>query len=120
VDQIPLPIRQAVFGNVGTLFSFRVGNSDAEVLQREFANTFIAQQFVDLERFNVFTKILEDGTNAQPFKGVTMQPLGNSVGRATAHVAQSRRKFALKRDGVEKNLNQARTLITPSTIPQMK
>ena len=31
VDQIPLPIRQAVFGNVGTLFSFRVGNTKAEV-----------------------------------------------------------------------------------------
>jgi energy-coupling factor transporter ATP-binding protein EcfA2 len=101
VDQIPLPIRQAVFGNVGTLFAFRVGNTDAEVLQKEFGNTFIAQQFVDLDRFHVFSKILEDGTNTQPFKGVTLRPLDNSAGRAVAHVANSRRKFARNRAEVE-------------------
>ena len=38
VDQIPLPIRQAVFGNVGTLISFRVGASDGEVLQTKFGH----------------------------------------------------------------------------------
>jgi energy-coupling factor transporter ATP-binding protein EcfA2 len=106
VDQIPLPIRQAVFGNVGTLFSFRVGNTDAEALQKEFGNTFIAQQFVDLERFNVFTKILENGTNAQPFKGVTLQPVDNSIGRAVAHVGNSRQKYAESRKKVETRLNR--------------
>ena len=106
VDQIPLPIRQAVFGNVGTLFSFRIGNTDAEVLQKEFANTFIAQQFVDLERFNLFTKILESGTNAQPFKGVTLPPVDNSIGRAIAHVGNSRRKYAERRKNVETRLSQ--------------
>jgi hypothetical protein len=106
VDQIPLPIRQAVFGNVGTLFSFRIGNTDAEVLQKEFANTFIAQQFVDLERFSVFSKILENGTNTQPFKGMTMQPVDNSVGRAVAHVGNSRRRFARNRADVETTLER--------------
>ena len=106
VDQIPLPIRQAVFGNVGTLFSFRIGNTDAEVLQKEFANTFIAQQFVDLERFGVFTKILENGTNQQPFKGATLYPMDNQTGRAIAHVENSRQKFAERRAKVEARLNR--------------
>jgi hypothetical protein len=106
VDQIPLPVRQAVFGNVGTLFSFRVGNTDAEVLQKEFANAFIAQQFVDLERFNVLGKILEDGTNKEPFKGTTLQPLDNSIGRAVAHIANSRQKFATARMRVESKLSK--------------
>ena len=106
VDQIPLPIRQAVFGNVGTLFSFRVGNTDAEVLQKEFANTFIAQQFVDLERFNVLGKILENGTNKEPFKGTTLQPLNNNLGRAVAHIENSRQKFATARTRVESKLSQ--------------
>jgi hypothetical protein len=106
VDQIPLPIRQAVFGNVGTLFSFRIGNTDAEVLQKEFANAYIAQQFVDLEKFSVFTKILEDGTNKEPFKGVTLQPVDNSRGRAIAHVGSSRRKYAEPRKNVETRLNR--------------
>ena len=106
VDQIPLPIRQAVFGNVGTLFSFRIGNTDAEVLQKEFANTFIAQQFVDLERFNLFSKILENGTNAQPFKGVTLPPMANKMRRAVAHIENSRQNFAEPRAKVEARLNR--------------
>ena len=117
VDQIPLPIRQAVFGNVGTLFSFRVGNTDAEVLQKEFANTFIAQQFVDLERFHVFTKILEDGTNKEPFRGVTLQPVDNSRGKAVAHIQKSRHKFATPRTQVENKLNRLPTS-SSDTIPQ--
>jgi hypothetical protein len=44
-------------GNVGTLLAFRVGNTDAEVLQKEFGNEFAAQQFFDLERFQVFGQI---------------------------------------------------------------
>jgi len=106
VDQVPLPIRQAVFGNVGTLFSFRIGNTDAEVLQKEFANTFIAQQFVDLERFGVFTKILEDGTNQTPFKGVTLRPVDMSRGRAVKHIDLSRLKHAEQRKSVEQRLNR--------------
>jgi energy-coupling factor transporter ATP-binding protein EcfA2 len=119
VDQIPLPIRQAVFGNVGTLFSFRVGNTDAEVLQKEFANAFIAQQFVDLERFNVFTKILEDGTNREPFRGVTMHPVDNSRGRAVAHIQNSRLKFATPRQAVEQKLNRL-PISSSGTIPQRR
>lgn len=40
IDQLPLAIRQAVFGNVGTLIAFRIGNTDAEVMEKEFGNTF--------------------------------------------------------------------------------
>lgn len=117
VDQIPLPIRQAVFGNVGTLFSFRVGNTDAEVLQGEFANTFIAQQFVDLERFSVFGKILEDGTTKEPFKGTTLEPLTNSRGKAVAHIRNSRQKFTAPRIQVENKLNRL-VVSSSGTIPQ--
>jgi hypothetical protein len=117
VDQIPLPIRQAVFGNVGTLFSFRVGNTDAEVLQKEFANAYIAQQFVDLERFNVFSKILENGTNKEPFRGTTLQPVDNSRGSAMAHIRNSRLKFATPRLQVEQKLNRL-TISSSGTIPQ--
>ena len=111
VDQIPLPIRQAVFGNVGTLFSFRAGNTDAEVLQKEFASEFAAQQFVDLERFQVFGRILENGTNTQPFKGVTLQPVDNSRGRAVAHVKNSRQRFCEQRHNVEIRAVEFRVLL---------
>jgi hypothetical protein len=109
VEQIPLPIRQAVFGNVGSLLSFRVGNSDAEVLQKEFSNIFLAQQFVDLDRYNVFTKLLVNGTNEMPFKGVTSQPLANQGTRRERLVKHSRVRFAAMRREVELKLNRVVT-----------
>jgi len=38
-------------------------------MQKEFGNTFAAKQFVDLDRFAIFSKVLENGTNAEPFRG---------------------------------------------------
>lgn len=106
IEQVPEEIRKAVFGNVGTVFSLRVGNDDAEVLQKEFGNTFTAQQFVDLERFNVFSRILEGGTNLQPFKGVTLPPLDMSRRNAKNLIALSRLKYAEPRSQVEARLNR--------------
>lgn len=106
VDQIPLPIRQAVFGNVGTLLAFRVGYADAEALQKEFGNTFAAQQFVDLDRFSVFCKVLENGTNLQPFRGMTLRPVDMSRGRMVKHVANSRQRHTKPRGQVEARLSR--------------
>ena len=106
VDQLSLPVRQAVFGNVGTLISFRIRNTDAEVLQAEFGNEFMAQQLVDLDRYEVIIKLLEDGTNTQPFRAKTLPPLENRVGRRENLIARSRERFAAPRAVVEDKLNR--------------
>jgi hypothetical protein len=106
VEQLSPEIRHAVFGNAGTLLSFRIGYSDAEVLEKEFAHTFRAQQFVDLARFEVIARILEDGTNREPFKGKTLAPL-ESIRTSREHLAiRSREKFATPRANVEAKLNR--------------
>src|SRR5205814_851121 len=46
IDQLSLPVRQAVFGNVGTLIAFRAGYNDAQILENEFGKNFSAKQFV--------------------------------------------------------------------------
>src|SRR4029077_18311264 len=51
IDQLPLSIRQAVFGNVGSLISFRVGHTDAEVMEKEFGKIFPASALADLDRY---------------------------------------------------------------------
>ena len=101
IDQVPLPIRQAVFGNVGTLISFRVGHTDAEALHQEFGSTHIAQQFVDLEKFEILIRLLEDGANKEPFRARTLAPVENPVGRRAKLIARSRDRFALSRSSVE-------------------
>ena len=105
VDQLSLPIRQAVFGNVGTLISFRIGNSDAEVLQAEFGNEFAAQQLVDLNRYEVVVKLLEDGANTQPFRAMTLPPLECRTGRKEKLIARSRERFATDSQTIERKLD---------------
>src|ERR1043165_784059 len=77
IDQLPLPVRQAVFGNVGTLISFRVGYADAAVFEKEFGNTFPASVLSDLNRYEAVVKLLEDGTNKEPFRAHMLPPLNN-------------------------------------------
>ena len=105
VDQLALPVRQAVFGNVGTLIAFRVGNTDAEVLQAEFGHEFAAQQLVDLDRYEVAVKLLENGTNKQPFRALTLPPLEAGRGRRDKLIARSRERFATQRHTIESKLN---------------
>ena len=104
VEQLSPVIRQAVFGNVGTLVAFRTGYADAEVLAKEFANEFHADQLVDLDRFEVVVKLLENGLNATPFRARTLDPLENRIGRKTKLIARSRERFADHRPEVEARL----------------
>ena len=106
IDQLSLPVRQAVFGNVGTLIAFRVGSTDAEVLKKEFGNVFEIQQFADLNQYEVLVNLLESGTNRTPFRGRTLEPLGNRVGRKEKLITHSRERFATLRTVVENKLNR--------------
>lgn len=106
IDQVPLPIRQAVLGNVGTLISFRIGYRDAEVMAAEFGNTFPPSVLADLDRYEAAVKLLEDGTNREPFRAKMLPPLGNPTGRKNKLNARSRERFAAKRSTVETKLKR--------------
>ncbi len=106
IDQLSLPVRQAVFGNVGSTIAFRVGHDDAEVLRGQFGEEFQTRQFVDLNRFEVFVKLLENGEQLQPFRGVTHAPSGHTVGRPEKWVQRSRERFAQPRTEVEDKLER--------------
>jgi hypothetical protein len=106
IDQLSVPIRQAVFGNVGTVVSFRVGSSDAEVLAHEFGNSFVHRQFVELDRYEVLVKLLHEGVHREPFRATTLAPLGMSFGRRTQLIQNSRQRFASRRHTVEHKLNR--------------
>jgi energy-coupling factor transporter ATP-binding protein EcfA2 len=101
IDQLSLPVRQAVFGNVGTLIAFRVGYADAEIMEKEFGKAFPANALADLDRYEAAVKLLEDGTNGEPFRAKTLPPLGNRVGRKDKLIARSRERFATPRASVE-------------------
>src|SRR5207247_1925989 len=75
IDQLSLPVRQAVFGNVGTLIAFRIGHTDAEVMEKEFGKTFSAHTFADLHRYDAVVNLLEGGENKMPFLANMLPPM---------------------------------------------
>jgi energy-coupling factor transporter ATP-binding protein EcfA2 len=114
IDQLPLPIRQAVFGNVGTLIAFRIGYTDAEIMEKEFGKAFPASALADLNRYEAIVKLLEDGANRVPFRAKMLPPLENRIGRKEKLIARSRERFAMKRTIIEDKLNRWMTPTTPS------
>jgi hypothetical protein len=106
IDQLSLPVRQAVFGNVGTLISFRLGYADAEVMEKEFGRTVPASALADLDRYEAVVKLLEGGTNKEPFRAKTLPPLENRVGRKNKLIALSRERFATPRTIVDDKMNR--------------
>lgn len=106
IDQLSLPVRQAVFGNVGTLITFRIGYTDAEVMEKEFGEAFMASTLADLNRYEAAVKLLEDGTNRQPFLAKMYPPIHTTVGRKWKLVTRSRERFSTPRVIVEQKLNR--------------
>ena len=124
VDQLSLPIRQAVLGNVGSTIAFRVGQTDAAVLEKEYGNEIIAKQFVDLNRYEVLAKLMEDGQDTAPFRGVTMRPLDNRGHAPQKHIHHSRMRFATPRTVVEQRMNRwmqsPPPILISGKIPRMR
>jgi len=67
-------VRDAVFGNVGTIICFRVGGADAEFLEKEFMPEFIQNDLVNLSKANVYMKLMIDGVASRPFSAETLSP----------------------------------------------
>ncbi len=67
IAQLEEKIRDAVFGNVGSMTSFRVGAADAEYLEKQFAPTFSAHDLMNIDNYNAYARILVNGKPAKPF-----------------------------------------------------
>ncbi|MCK9421239.1 MAG: type IV secretion system DNA-binding domain-containing protein [Bacteroidales bacterium] len=72
IDQLQEKIRAAIFGNVGTIISFRIGAEDAEVLAKEFKPVFNDNDLISLPKYNMYIKLMIDGTSSQPFSATTV------------------------------------------------
>jgi len=101
-------VRDAVFGNVGTMIAFRVGAGDAEFLEKEFTPEFEIQDMVNLPNRRIYLKLMVDGVTSRPFSAGTLPPLGILVDSASAAdiIEASRRKYARPREIVEREINE--------------
>lgn len=67
IFQLKPEIREAVFGNCGTLICFRVGGSDAPYLVREFEPEFSTMDLMRLPNYRAYIKMMIDGAPSRPF-----------------------------------------------------
>lgn len=74
LHQIDPAVKHAVLGNAGTLVSFRVGPEDAAFLAKEFEPKFGVHDMLNLPNYNVYLKLMVDGTPSKPFSATTLHP----------------------------------------------
>jgi len=105
-DQLRPEIRDAVFGNVGSIVAFRVGQTDAELLEREFGNAYPANRFVDMRNYEICVKILKDGEHYDPFIARTLPVWGERHDHRETIVHRSREKYSASRKVIEDRIRR--------------
>lgn len=120
-------VRDAIFGNVGTMITFRVGATDAEFLEAQFAPDIVAQDFVNLPNYNVYMRLMIDGFSTRAFSATTLPPVDlHSTPEQVDHIIRnSRKNYTRSRADVEQEISEwsgmggLRTQSMPSPIPNL-
>lgn len=100
-------VRDAVFGNVGTMIVFRVGSDDAEFLESEFDPEFTPQDIVNLPNYKVYLKLMIDGVTSRPFSAKTLPPMVKSGNKEIEEevIRSSRSLYCRSKEIVEREIN---------------
>jgi hypothetical protein len=72
IAQMPDTVKNAIFGNVGTMITFRIGAGDASAMQKEFEPAFEASDLINLPKWNIYLKLVIDGITSNPFSAQTL------------------------------------------------
>ena len=100
-------VRDAVFGNVGTMIVFRVGADDAEFLEKEFDPEFTPQDLVNLPNYKAYLKLMIDGVTSRPFSAKTLPPMVKSGNKEVEEevIKSSRDLYCRPKAVVEREIN---------------
>ncbi len=105
ISQMDETVRDAVFGNIGTLVVFRVGAEDAELLEKEFFPEFLAQDLVNLPKYNIYLKLMIDGVAGNPFSAETLPPPEMPmISNKEKIIRSSRERYGVKKETVEEKI----------------
>lgn len=106
IAQLKDDIRDSVFGNVGSLLSFRVGAPSAEVLEKQFEPELSINDLVNIDNFNAYVKLLVHGETTDPFNIKTFKAESPDLERAKEIKENSINKYGRSREEVEKNIRK--------------
>lgn len=98
-------VRDAVFGNVGTIITFRIGAEDAEFLEKEFTPEFSANDLVNLGKYNIYLRLMIDGIAGSPFSAETLPPIERPKEIFKEEIIKvCRQKYGTPKEIVEKRI----------------
>jgi len=120
ISQMEDEVRDAVFGNIGTLVSFRVGAEDAEYLEKEFIPEFTAADLVNLAKYDIYLKLMIDGLAGRPFSAETLPPFpAPKKSNREKIIKVSRERYGTSRKTVEEKISRWSAVLEPTfAVPQ--
>ena len=104
LDQLPEALRNAVFGNVGSMLSCRVGASDADALAAEIG-LGNANALIDLPNFSAWARLLCNGVPTSPIR-MNLYSAPRSRNTAKGHIELSRQRFGRPRSEIENRIEK--------------
>lgn len=111
VGQMEEEVKNAIFGNVGTIASFRVGVTDANYLAHEFQPIFGEADLINIDRFNAYMRTIVGGEPVPPFSLDTTKDISAEAAQKDPRVAElvkelSRLKYGRNVQVVEAEISQ--------------
>lgn len=104
IAQMPETVSNAVFGNIGTMISFRVGAGDANALKEEFSPVFDENDLVNLANYQVYLKMAIDGVTVPAFSASTLTPPSEIYQNVEKVIEMSRQQYGRPRADVEEQI----------------
>ena len=104
IGQLEDDIKKAVFGNVGSLCSFRIGSDDGEYMEKQFEPVFASQDLLNIDNFNAYLKLLIGGQTSKPFNFKTIPPEKGNTEVANYIKQLSRQRYGRPREEVEEEI----------------
>ena len=113
-------VRDAVFGNVGTMIAFRVGAEDAEFLEKEFEPVFMLNDLVNLSKYHIYLKLMIDGIAGDAFSATTLPPpdLSDTQENEQKIIQNSRERYGQNKAEIEEKIERWSGIIINKPISQ--
>ena len=107
IGQVEEEVKNAVFGNVGTIVSFRVGVTDANYLQHEFTPTFGEDDLLNVERYHAYVKTIVNNEPVPPFSMDTTKDLTKIKSMENPRIAEIIKEMSRLKYGKDEKLVEA-------------
>lgn len=117
IAQLQPDIKDAVFGNVGSMAAFRVGPDDASFLEHQFSPTFSASDLMNVPNRNAFLRVLANGAPTSPFSIGTMAPRLVDLAKVERLIAESYARYGRPREVIEAEIQARYQKPTPKAPP---